>query len=675
MERRVAIDLTEMGSITRSLGAVVSFVNTKLGVAGVASRLEAVDQTPKTSTIVIAGEAKTVRYTGLKQYALKVDVRAGERVAFETDAPQPAFYAVGQAGNGARLIKLEDVGGEAGLPSLLTRPGATADPIGAHVATGWFGPGASYSTAPAGAYEQRTNVLTSDGANNFETALRAPGEAMLQLRFTDGRKLAVSTAWRDDDLENWRVRSGENQDRAILDDLAERLTQLLHEQGIAAGVDVWENGAERGLSFLSGDFVSVEGFSVSGRAATLEATDPPGMVGGLRDGVFARRFEVGAVAAASDLFVGAQSFVFTTADSAQSTITVDGATAGIDAATLVTQLNEKLRAAGLAAAASLHDVSGALSLRIDSLHDLIDVSATLNGASFDPVLQAPGVWAAGGLPAASAGQPFGDGVRTMAAAGGSPLLTHTGAVDLEIVVDTPGGEKTITVSVSAAERLNDPDAAPGEWSGVFQERLDTALNVAGVYVDAQGGDLVNWAASEAAGHHIKSVSINANVLSLAGAPPALGIGGAFSVERSFTSAQAATGVSDDVTALLNDQTVAITFGTVWGEKTVSATLEAGDPRTLESAALRLNAALANAGYDMGVEAVALSGGGAGMRVIAGASHSIRAVSEVALGGVGSAVTLDPIDSQSRADDPVGAARVAERASRGAAISETSAASA
>ena len=85
-------------------------------------------------------------------------VPAGERVAFETDAPQPAFYVVGQAGNGARLIKLEDVGGEAGLPSLLTRPGATADPIGAHVATGWFGPGASYSTAPAGAYEQRTKA-------------------------------------------------------------------------------------------------------------------------------------------------------------------------------------------------------------------------------------------------------------------------------------------------------------------------------------------------------------------------------------------------------------------------------------------------------------------------------------------------------------------------------------
>ena len=122
-ERRVAIDLSEMGSITRSLGAVVSFINGKLAAAGAASRLEAVDQTPKTTTIVIAGQPKEIRYTGLKQYALKVDVRAGERVAFEADAPQPAFYALGQAGNGARLIKLEDVGGAAGLPALLARPG------------------------------------------------------------------------------------------------------------------------------------------------------------------------------------------------------------------------------------------------------------------------------------------------------------------------------------------------------------------------------------------------------------------------------------------------------------------------------------------------------------------------------------------------------------------------
>ena len=44
--RNVAIDLSEMGSIPRTLSTVVSFVNNKLSAAGAASRLEAVDQSP-----------------------------------------------------------------------------------------------------------------------------------------------------------------------------------------------------------------------------------------------------------------------------------------------------------------------------------------------------------------------------------------------------------------------------------------------------------------------------------------------------------------------------------------------------------------------------------------------------------------------------------------------------
>ena len=46
----------------------------------------------------------TTHYTGPKQYALKVDVRAGEKVAFGPMAAKPAFYAVGDVAGGARLI-------------------------------------------------------------------------------------------------------------------------------------------------------------------------------------------------------------------------------------------------------------------------------------------------------------------------------------------------------------------------------------------------------------------------------------------------------------------------------------------------------------------------------------------------------------------------------------------
>lgn len=663
--RTVAIDLSEMGSIPRTLGAVINHINAELIAAGAASRIEAQDLTPKETTAVVAGRVIKKRYAGPKEYGLKIDVRAGESVSLTPAASEPAFYMLGAVGGGARLIKMIDASGAPGQPVWLQRPGATLDPIGAHVASGWFGAGPPYTSSPANAFEQRSNALMSPGANNFETALRAAGDAVLKLQTADGRFYSFSAGWRSEDLEEWRTRSGESGDRAIMDDLAERLTQLMHEQGLAAGVDVWESNGDFGLSVFTDDHVRATSLSISGRAATLTTTDPSGMVGGLRDNVFARRFEATSVAGASDLFVGNQTFTIETASGVQ-TITIAGGTAGIDSATLTSQLNTQLRAKNIAAAASLVDVSGNLTLRVDALHDVLEVSASINGTSHDAALQAPGAWAAGGLPAASAGEPFGDARRAYTVAGGSPLLTHTGALDIEIVVSTPTGAKTIMVAVSALERANDPDPAPGEWSAAFQARLDAALNAAGVYVGASGADLTQWTSAEDIGHRIASISVNGNALPLSSAAPAFGVGGAFSAQRSFTSAQAATGVSDVVPALVTDPTVSITFDTVWGEHTVSATLQAGDARTLESAALRLNEALAAQGYDVGMVATQLAGGGAGLRAVTGGSHSVRSVLNANLGADARAFTLDPIDTLSHADDPVGALRVAERAAKGAA---------
>lgn len=665
--RNVAIDLSAMGSIPRTLGNVISHINGKLAAAGAATRLEAVDQTPKTNTIKIGSRTVETRYTGPKQYALKVDVRGGEKVAFEAVGANPAFYAVGSTASGAHLIKLEDVGGAAGQAAWLDRPGATDTPTGAYVATGWLGPGEPYVSAPSNAGEQRTNALMSSGANSFEDALRAAGEAMLKVEMADGRTISVTTGWRSDDLEAWRTRSGESEDRAILDDLAERLTQLLHEQGVAAGVDVWEDGSNLGFSVFTGDGVRAGGLTIGGKIASLETVEQPGMIGGLRDGVFARRFEAGAVAGSSDLFTGDQTFIFTTAAGAQS-ITIDGGDDGISAAALADQLNDELRHKGINAAAYLVDDGGALTLRADALHDVTAVSATLNEADHEALLLAPGAWANGGLPNASAGQPYGDAVRALSASSSS-LLTHTGAVDVEIVVATPTGDKTVTVSVSALERANNPDAGPGEWNALFQDRLEAALNAAGIYASGSA-DLTQWSIAESSGQRILSVSVNGDALTLEAGAPAFGLGGAHGAARSFTGATASTGVADDVAALLTDQTVSITFNTVWGERMVSATLDPGDPRTLESAALRLNEALAAQGYDLGVAATALSGGGAGLRVVTGASNTIRGVGEIALGGQSVGATLDAIDSISAADDPVGALSVADRASRGAAVTET-----
>ncbi len=667
--RNVAIDLAEMGSVPRTLSNVVSHINTKLSAAGASSRLEAVDQSPKTVNTIIGGRVVATKYVGAKQYALKVDVRSNESVAFQPATSDPAFYAVGTTASGARLIKLQDVGGAVGQPVLVDRLAATSDPIGALVGVGWLGAGAPYVTAPAGATEQRTNGLMSEGANSFEDALRAAGEAVLKFELPDGRSLSVTTAWRSDDLEAWRVRAGETEDRGMLDDLAERLTQLLHEQGVAAGVDVHDDNGNLGLSVYTGDGVRASSLSIGGKFTLLDTVETPGMVGGLQDGVFARRFEVAGIVPEDGVFTGTQTFTFTTGTTAQS-ITVSGGEDGITAIELQDQLNAKLRQKGLSAAAYLiDDGGGSYRLRVDALHDMVDVSATLNTDAYDTDLQAPGAWASGGLPASVSGQPFGDSIRSFAASG-SPLPENAGALDIEIVVATANGNKTVTLAITAKERADNPDLAPGQWSNALQARLDAALNAAGVYVSAPTGDLTQWKVAEGAGQRLASVTINGNALTLSGDAGGLAVGGAFAVQRSFTSAQVAAGVSDDVANLLGDQNVSITLDTIWGQRTVSATLQPADPRTLESAALRLNEALATAGYDAGLVATNLSGGGAGLRVVTGSSSTVRGITGMSLGGTNVASTLDPIDAASYADDPVGAMRVFERAARGAAVTQT-----
>ncbi|WP_135210519.1 hypothetical protein [Vitreimonas flagellata] len=665
--RNVAIDLSEMGSITRTLSNVVSFINGKLSAAGASSRIETVDQTPKTNTIVLGGKAIESRYTGPKQYALKVDVRASEKVEFKAVHGVPAFYALGSTGSSTRLIKIEDVGEAAGQPVWLTRPVATDDPIGAWISTGWYGVD---GPAPAGAIEQRSNALVSDDdgvTTSYEDLLNKAGEAVLKLDMGDGRVLSVSTAWRSGDQEQWRTLTGEGANAAMLNDVAERLTQLLHEQGVAAGVDVWEDDGQYGLSVFSVDGLRVSNLSIGGKSVVFETTANPGSIGGLNDGVFARRYGANGVAATSDLFVDKQTFVFTTATTTHS-IVIDGGEDGIDAETLMEKLNEQLRSNGIAAAAYLDDNGGALDFRVDALHDVIGVSAVLNDTDNDTIIQAPGAWANGGLPVSGPGELFANSIRTYNAAS-SPLLTHTDALDLQIVVGTPTGQKTVSVSVTAQERLDNPDAGPGEWNAVLQDRLNAALNEAGVYLAAPGGDLSSWQIAEGSGQRLLSVTVNGDAVALEADAPTLGLGGAFTAERSFTSSQAATGVADDVTSLLSDDNVSITINTIWGERTISAALEPGDPRTLESAALRLNEALAAQGYDVGVAATALSDGGAGLRVVTGASHTVRGVSAINLGGEVENVTLDPIDAVSHVNNPVGALRVYDRASRGATITE------
>ncbi|MGE3142954.1 MAG: hypothetical protein AB7L65_06505, partial [Hyphomonadaceae bacterium] len=660
--RRVSIDLSEMGSLPRSLGAIVSFANSKLATANVQTRLQAVNQAPKTTEAYVGGQTFTRAYTGPPLYALKVDVRGGEKISFEPIDANPAFYVLGQSATGARLVKLEDVLGAAGEPVRLLRPAASADPTGA--LAGYVGAGEPYLSAPAEAYERRTGKLVDSAGNTTtESSLAAAGEATLRLAFADGRTLSVTTAWRADHIETWRVRDGEDVEAARLDDLAERLTQLLHEQGLPAGLDVWTDGqGGAGLSLYAGDLVRIEGLTISGRTVALTDEGEPagGLDGGLRAGVFARRFEAANVETTGELFEGAQVFTLSLA-SGSKTITIDAGDDGLSAEDVAQQLNDKLAENGISARAAFVDVAGALTLRIDSLHEVTGVSARLNGDTHTGALVAPGVWANGGLPMAAAGEPTGDARRLYAASAGAPLSQPgaEGALDIQITIATPTGDRVVSVAVSAAERTLHPDIAPGQWDPIFQARLDAALNAAGIY--AASNALSDFTIAEGAGQRLKSVTVNGLDISYEAANPQ----STFGAVRSFASETLTAATNDELAALVSDPSISITLETVWGQRTISANLELGDPRTLESAALRLNEALAAAGYDAAIEAAGLSGG-AGLRIVTGQSFTVSQIASLSVGGVNANVTLDAIDAASRADDPVGAASVAERAARGAA---------
>jgi hypothetical protein len=104
---------------------------------------------------------------------------------------------------------------------------------------------------------------------------------------------------------------------------------------------------------------------------------------------------------------------------------------------------------------------------------MVDVSAVLNADVYAADLVAPGAWASGGLPNATSGQPFGNSIRGYSASG-SPLLTGgSGALDIQVIVATANGNKTISLAITAQERLDNPDPTPGQWSDALQARLES----------------------------------------------------------------------------------------------------------------------------------------------------------------------------------------------------------
>jgi len=94
----VAIDLNNMGATPRTIGNVVSYINTQLAATGVATRFATSRSTSAPNTINVGGKTVTLG-PGVSQWSLQVNVGTSETVTFGAPATAGAVYVAQTIGN------------------------------------------------------------------------------------------------------------------------------------------------------------------------------------------------------------------------------------------------------------------------------------------------------------------------------------------------------------------------------------------------------------------------------------------------------------------------------------------------------------------------------------------------------------------------------------------------
>jgi len=94
----IGVDLAGMGSQTRSMANVVTFINDQLAAAGVDTRIATQRLPGQPKTVESGGKTITIG-TGPDQWALKVKVSVGETVSFDAADTAGAVYMAQTAGN------------------------------------------------------------------------------------------------------------------------------------------------------------------------------------------------------------------------------------------------------------------------------------------------------------------------------------------------------------------------------------------------------------------------------------------------------------------------------------------------------------------------------------------------------------------------------------------------
>lgn len=95
--KTVNFDLSEMGDTTRSMGNVVSYLNSKLSAAGVSTRFANVMNAGTAQTVQVNGVATTVSTTA-NTYSLELKGSDTEAVTFSAATSNPAIYLTSNTG-------------------------------------------------------------------------------------------------------------------------------------------------------------------------------------------------------------------------------------------------------------------------------------------------------------------------------------------------------------------------------------------------------------------------------------------------------------------------------------------------------------------------------------------------------------------------------------------------
>ncbi|MDP1632098.1 MAG: hypothetical protein Q8L66_11840 [Caulobacter sp.] len=94
----IAIDLSEMGSTTRSMGEVASFINQKLQAEGLETRFK-VERTPGEPRKITTGGTTVTLPAVAANFAYKITGDSTEQVTFSAPTTKPAVYVTTRAGN------------------------------------------------------------------------------------------------------------------------------------------------------------------------------------------------------------------------------------------------------------------------------------------------------------------------------------------------------------------------------------------------------------------------------------------------------------------------------------------------------------------------------------------------------------------------------------------------